>query len=69
MTRYFGGEPANMGVVRALPYSTFADLVEGYLREPVLLPVTKAALLAMPKAEAMDAKRSAETAEESSEQA
>lgn len=57
MTRYFGGEPANMGVVRALPYSTFAELVEGYLREPVLLPVTKAALLAMPKAEAMDAKR------------
>lgn len=57
MNRYFGGDPANMGVVRALPYSTFADLVDGYLREPVPLAVTKAALLAMPKAEAMEAKR------------
>lgn len=57
MSRYFGGDPANMGVVRALPYNTFAELAEGYLREPVPLAVTKAQLLAMPKAEAMDAKR------------
>lgn len=55
--KYFGGDPTNMGTVRALPYESFAELVSGYLREPVLLGVTKAQLLGMPKAEAMEAKR------------
>ncbi|MFZ9393874.1 MAG: PriCT-2 domain-containing protein [Ilumatobacteraceae bacterium] len=57
--KYFGGDPTNMGTVRALPYDTFKELVDGYLRQPVMLNVTKVQLLAMPKAEAMDAKRTA----------
>ena len=49
-TRYFGGTPDNLGVVRALPAETFTDLVSTHLRQPVSLGVTKAQLLAMPPA-------------------
>ena len=45
--KYFGGDPTNMGTVRALPYDTFKELVDGYLRQPVMLNVTKVQLLAM----------------------
>jgi hypothetical protein len=55
-TRYFGGTPDNLGVVRALPAETFTDLVSTHLRQPVSLGVTKAQLLAMPPAEATKAK-------------
>lgn len=57
MSTYFGGNPANMGVVRALPHNTFSDLVENLLRVPVLLAVTKANLMAMDKDAAGSAKR------------
>ena len=56
MSTYFGGNPANMGVVHALPHNTFADLVENLLRVPVILAVTKAQLLAMDKVAAGKAK-------------
>lgn len=54
--RYWGGSPENLGVVRPLPVSTFADLARTYLRIPTLLAVTKAQLLAMDKAAASEAK-------------
>lgn len=56
MNRYYAGQPDNLGQVSALPCNTFSELVATYLLAPVCLPVTKAELISMDKAEAMTAK-------------
>jgi hypothetical protein len=56
-TRYFGGEPSNLGEVQALPQRTFDELVEQVIRKPVPMPLSQQELLALPPQQANNRKR------------
>lgn len=56
---YYVGDPSNMGRVSRLSASTFAELVEQVITQPQPVPFTSAELLAMPKAQQAEAKKSA----------
>jgi hypothetical protein len=49
---YYGGEPKNLGLVSALPQTSFADLVKEVFRQPVQLPLTRAQFRALPERDA-----------------
>lgn len=49
---YYGGEPKNLGLVSALPQSSFADLVKEVFAVPVVLPLTRAQFRALPEKDA-----------------
>lgn len=49
-SRYYGGIPTNLGLVSALPHSSFTGLINA-LRKPVVLPLTRAQFAALPEAE------------------
>lgn len=49
--KYFQGSPSDMGHVSGLAATTFAELVESTIRQPVPLPFTQAELFAMPDKE------------------
>ncbi len=55
--RYFSGRSTDLGNVSALPYASFEELCTAVLLEPRTLPITKAALLALPHKEQQLAKR------------
>lgn len=55
---FFAGDPSNMGRVQALTVQTFADLVDRIIRVPVAVGFSQPELLAMPKAQQNEAKKS-----------